>query len=311
MTQLSPNTIQADLSCSQLSLQVGEQMLATATTVKTWLLLEYPFPWGHDAFLESDLSTEVKDYISTILTSLPQARLQMIKSQNSRQSNDIALFVGTSQALQPKIYEFHLNAYEDLMSMDIPAIVSGHKTYQSALRSDPLYLVCTNGKRDQCCAKFGFLTYTIMSKNAKDFVWQSTHMGGHRFAPNVLCFPHGICYGRVTGREVRSVVKSYRKGEIYIENYRGRTCYEKYIQAAEYFLYQQGGTRDLDAYQLLDVREISKDEWQVEFKEKTESTIHRVHLLKELTSFSIRESCSSTDQKISSQYKLIQYQSFS
>ncbi len=75
---------------------------------------------------------------------------------------------------------------------------------------------------------------------------QLSRQGGHRFAPNVLCFPHGLYYGRVSERDVESILVTYKKGELHLENYRGRYCYEKPAQVAEYFLYRQVQTRDLD-----------------------------------------------------------------
>ena len=304
---LSKN-IQDDFFCSQISRQIGEQLIATATIAKNWLLLEYPFPWEGKAFEESNLPSNVKDFLSTILATIPQTRLQMIKKQNTKVTEGNDFFVGVSQELQPRIYEFHLNAYEDMLTIDIPALFSGDEIYQSFLRPDPLYLVCTNGKRDQCCAKFGFLTYTTMASYVGNSVWQSSHIGGHRFAPNVLCFPHGLSYGRVTDRKVETIIQTYGKGKLYLENYRGRTCYDKSIQAAEYFLYQQGQTRDLDAYSFHKMQDISKNEWQVEFLGSNGSDMYRLQILKQPTNLSIRESCSATDEKIVSQYKLIQYQ---
>src|SRR5262249_39352173 len=64
-------------------------------------------------------------------------------------------------------------------------------------------------------------------------VWQSTHVGGDRFAGNVVVLPHGLYYGRVGPREVAGLVAAHAGGRIDLARYRGRSAWPFAVQAAE------------------------------------------------------------------------------
>ena len=46
----------------------------------------------------------------------------------------------------------------------------------------PLLLVCTHGRRDACCAQFGRPTAMALARRYGTAVWETTHVGGDRFA---------------------------------------------------------------------------------------------------------------------------------
>jgi hypothetical protein len=78
---------------------------------------------------------------------------------------------------------------------------AGGEAYEAHRSDEQLALVCTNGRRDLCCARFGTPVYNYLKNEEPGFpglrAWQSTHMGGHRFAANLLWLPQGVLYGRV------------------------------------------------------------------------------------------------------------------
>ena len=70
-----------------------------------------------------------------------------------------------------------------------------------ALDTVPLLLVCTNGRRDVCCARRGRVVTSAFvpggfTTAAPDQVWETSHTGGHRFAPTAVLLP----WGRVLAR---------------------------------------------------------------------------------------------------------------
>ncbi|MGH7886068.1 MAG: hypothetical protein ACRENO_10280, partial [Thermodesulfobacteriota bacterium] len=105
-------------SCSELSIDSGEQLFGTAPRVDNWFLLEYSGNWSKDAFLNSSISEEVKNCINKLLDSFDNARLQLIK-RNEGLSNRISLYYVRSSEFEPKLYKFLLNGYEDIISLDI------------------------------------------------------------------------------------------------------------------------------------------------------------------------------------------------
>ncbi|MEA2461832.1 MAG: hypothetical protein QOH90_2009, partial [Actinomycetota bacterium] len=100
----------------------------------------------------------------------------------------------------------------------------------------PLILVCTHGRHDACCSVRGNQVSRLACNAYPGLAWECSHIGGDRFAANVVCFPHGVYYGRVGPAELVDVVEAYGKGWLALEHYRGRSAFPFDVQAAEYFL---------------------------------------------------------------------------
>jgi hypothetical protein len=97
-----------------------------------------------------------------------------------------------------------------------------------------MWLVCTHSRRDRCCAKFGLPLQAALQHAAKGLVWHSSHVGGHRFAPNVVLLPHGIMLGRVAPDDVSGLVADVQAGRLPEPRFwRGRTCLSPPVQTAE------------------------------------------------------------------------------
>ncbi|MCA9685397.1 MAG: hypothetical protein KC457_24680, partial [Myxococcales bacterium] len=120
----------------------------------------------------------------------------------------------------------------------------------------PLWLVCTHGTRDRCCAKWGLPLWSTMQALDPEGVWQSAHLGGHRYAPVALALPVGLQWGRVELEEVPSLLRAVEAGDLAaLTGLRGRCCYPRAVQAAEGLLRLEQGLVAGDALRLLAVRE--------------------------------------------------------
>ena len=183
------------------------------------------------------------------------------------------LFVASLSAQPPRLYAFWLADYLDLQGLDVPAILAGDAAYDSYLFEAPLYLVCANGRRDRCCARHGLPVYqalvAALSSSAEPQVWQCTHLGGHRFAANLVCLPHGLAYGRVRADSALAILDADRSSRIYLPNLRGRVCDKPVVQAAEYYLRQQRGSEGIDDFHPLDAQELGPGEWAVRFLDRS------------------------------------------
>ena len=67
----------------------------------------------------------------------------------------------------------------------------------------------------------------------EEWVWQSTHVGGDRFAGNLVTLPDGVYYGRVQPSEAWPVVEAALERRVHLPCYRGRSCHGFAAQAAE------------------------------------------------------------------------------
>jgi hypothetical protein len=118
-------------------------------------------------------------------------------------------------------------------------------------QAEPIYLVCTNGRHDVCCSERGRPVANVLERAYGDRVWAVGHIGGDRFAPNVVCLPAGVYLGRVGPDVAVDVVSRFDRGEIAPETYRGRCAYGFATQAAESFLREHLGAFRLDDVKLL------------------------------------------------------------
>ncbi|MEQ9619277.1 MAG: sucrase ferredoxin [Deltaproteobacteria bacterium] len=286
--------------CSIFSLESDEEMFGTAPRVETWFLLEYGGHWTGDAFKDSKIPGKVKKRIKRYLKTYKNSRLQLIKQQKATEEG-IKLFIALSTESRPRLYELTLEGYEDLLRLDIKSLLKG----DSNLRKEPLFLICTNGEYDTCCGKFGMPVYLDIAEGVHGpDTWQTIHIGGHRFASTFICFPHGLYYGGIReGRRAEELIEEYKKGHINIRNYRGRTCYEQEVQAAEYFLRKETGISEI-AICPLKKHKKTKRGLSVEFIYKDEKTKYKMKIRKLADQIRVFKNCGDKKTSYVTQYRL-------
>jgi hypothetical protein len=270
-------------------------LVGTAPRVDVWFLLEYPHPWGNKALEESHVPEPVKQYLSAQVDATPNARIQLIKHRSRKVSAEIVFSIVLSREENPVRYTFALPQYEALLDLDLAAVVSGSPNYDSHISSEPLYLVCTNGRRDPCCASRGLPIYEKLFQQLGSSVWQTTHVGGHRFAANLICLPHGIYYGRLDDIDPLAPIREYEQKRLFADALRGHCCYEPVVQAAERFFHTQVKGLELDRYRLNDAKETASNEWVICFEEP-DGALHYLTVGIETTTHEALVSCGS-DQK--------------
>lgn len=273
--------------CAVDSLTAGEPMYGTAAEADAWVLIEYRGRWSGDAYKDSSIPKAAKEKLKKISKSVKGARLQVV-SRNGRDSEGISLFIARSSDTDAKLYEINLRSYGDLLSLDIDSVLKGDEHE----RKEPLVIVCTNGERDVCCGKFGKPVYLEAAAGPHGRnVWQTNHIGGHRFAATFVCLPHGICYGRVReGKSVDEVVDKYLNGEIDLRSLRGRSSYSSEAQAAEYFLRTETGKTEISEF-VLKREKKTKDGIAVDFVSQSTGEVHRVNVLKSKHSVKVLKDC--------------------
>jgi hypothetical protein len=294
--------------CSSISRSNEEQLFGTATQAETWLILEHPQVFGPSAVQDSNLPEAVKAHLTSAVKTLPGARVQLIKREDSPYPRMISFFVGVTTGVRPRFYEFQLSDYAELLELDLQKIPANLDGYTNYLRAQPLYLVCTNGKRDPCCAKLGISFYTSLSNKEPDATWQTSHVGGHRFAANLVCFPHGLFYGRLGEDDAQKILETYPRGELLTEKYRGRSCFPGAAQAAEYFLHVQTGIKAIDAYSLESLKTAGENRWEVLFLETFGYKKHQLVIAGHPSEFEILQSCRDLERSQVMQFNLETYQ---
>jgi len=294
--------------CSVRSKEAAETTFGTASTGDAWLLLEYARPWGAKAFRESTIPKAVKVYLSGLLKSIPRSRVLLIK-QTRTIKGPLTLFVARSRESSSSILKYEFLEYEQLLDLDLASALAGGSPSGTTPWEEPLFLVCTHGKRDKCCAKFGIPIYkTIQTLVGESSVWQCSHVGGDRFAANVICFPDGIFYGHVTEETAKLIVKEYDERRIVLTNFRGRSCYSFPVQAAEFFARRETGFRRIGDLKFLTYDPLKPNEWRVRFFSEVDAKVHQVSLRSHLSEFQNRLTCHSSEPQSVVQYSLIEHE---
>jgi hypothetical protein len=232
-----------------VSKDLGEQLFGTASPTEVWVLLEYRGGWGREAFAEAEIPQDVKDRLNIQLKSIPRSRMQLIKHARHLEGS-LAFYVAVARESDRRLYRFWMAHYEHIQAIDLLAVVADDPKYADAKISGSLHLVCTNGNRDKCCAKFGLEIYQEMATHHGDNVWQTTHLGGHRFAATAVSLPQGIVHGRIETGRSNELLSDIERGIVHVETYRGRACYDEHVQAADYYLRSETGITELDGLTL-------------------------------------------------------------
>lgn len=226
---------------------VNSPMLGTADPVDGWLLLEAPGRWGAQWRDAADLDPAFVAQVELLLASAAaggfKLRPQLIK-QSRVQGQRVLLIVdgrlsvlaggrGALAALQPDRFPALLSAARSGQPVDNP------DASLQAL-SEPQYFVCTNGQRDRCCGALGLPIYRLLAEQVQQRCWQISHVGGHRFAPNVLVTPGALLYGRLDPATVPQFLQDVEASRVAFAWLRGRSTYAPVVQAAELLLQRQG-----------------------------------------------------------------------
>jgi (2Fe-2S) ferredoxin len=216
-------------------------MLGTAFPAARVLLVEQPLPWGSEGLRTSRfdrataLAVEARGRAEGV-------RVQAIRRPGGQPSPRRRWMSADTRGGEPALRCGEFSQDTDLLELALDG---------STGRPDPapVYLVCTHGKHDPCCAQRGRPVTTALESIAPGRVWQASHLGGCRFAPTVLVLPLGLMYGRVPVAAVPELVSASEAGRVAEGGLlRGRIGLPPAAQAAIGFAHQQlgvTGARDI------------------------------------------------------------------
>ncbi|HWB70751.1 MAG TPA: sucrase ferredoxin [Egibacteraceae bacterium] len=230
--------------CAPAAQSRNEPLFATASKVRRWILVEEPGPWGQDAVHDSRLPPGVGLALKARTAAL-RARVLLIRRHRAPVPATRTCFVACTQPGRNWVERLTVDNAADLLAVDWNPLGRDEPVGGTPV-DHPLYLVCTNGRHDPCCAEYGRPLVHVLNRVAGDRVWESSHFGGDRFAGNLVCLPHGLYFGHVAPEQGPQVVAAYERGLIDLRHYRGRSCYAFVVQAAEFFVRTHQALRGVD-----------------------------------------------------------------
>lgn len=257
-------TSSREAACSRLS-QAHDEPLAGAAPAepRAWLLLEHPGPW----------SPRLSDVASVVPPAVRQAaeahglRLQLIRRHGKHPPPDgHACYLGYSAYDTGWLEHRRIGELSEVLAADLVAVADGWAPGFGEPVDDPVALVCTHGARDACCAELGRPVVAALAE--ADFggaaVWEPSHLGGHRFAANLVVLPRGLHYGRLSPAHGLAAVSEAACDRVVPEVLRGRPGQPQPVQAAEIHVRRLDGLAALDALSVVGSEEAAQEGWVVE-----------------------------------------------
>jgi len=251
------------LRCSFASELRGDPLTGTAAPALGFLLIEQPGPWGRLALTDSRLDPRVGRQVSARAVAaglrallirrpgrhgpVPRRRFAVVDARPGHEATRWGDFVSDNELL------------------DIPLDGGG-----AAPTYEPIYLVCTHGRHDTCCAMRGRPVAAALAAARPEQTWECSHVGGDRFAANLVVLPHGLYYGRVDEGTVVEVAEAHERGDVVPRLLRGRARWLPAAQAAQQHARERHGdsleSRRIGAYEPAGTIPLGDGRWQVRLR---------------------------------------------
>lgn len=207
-----------------------EPLPGSAPSTRGWLVVEHPGPYGRVA--ADSLGDELRSACLDAGYTLVLARRPRSQGQAAWIASGGDMF-SWSHIDPEKFLDW------DWCTLDSPTLPRGATREQS-----PILFVCTNGKRDACCARYGRpVASELMSQGLP--VWECSHLGGHRFAPTALLLPFGSVHGRLTTPMARTLLEGAHAGRCDVTTLRGVSYLSAVQQVADIAVRQSEGIHAL------------------------------------------------------------------
>ncbi|TVP73008.1 MAG: sucrase ferredoxin [Nitriliruptor sp.] len=239
-------------TCSTLARAHHEPLAGTASQASGYLLIEQPGSWGRHALTESalaaDLGARLEDAgeaagVKVLLTRRPgpHAGVELARREVVLAHTGPTPWMEVCQ-LTPS----------ELAALDPAACAAPVPPGLGTTVTRPRWLVCTHAKRDRCCASLGRPVADTLGALHAEETWETSHLGGHRFAATMLVLPEGLVYGDLDVATAMEVVTGHLAGRVSLDHLRGRSHLSPLAQVAEVAARSQLGVDRIDGVEVTD-----------------------------------------------------------
>ena len=213
--------------CAQASRERAEPLTATASRVDRWLLVEHRGAWGPETVPTRRMGRAVAAALAR-QANAARARLVLVRRPATRgaaeqHADDRGRDVFAVDSRPGSERVLHRLVRDDAELVHLVPPYGDEASDGWTEVEGPLYLVCTHGRHDRCCALRGRPVAGALARHEPDATWECTHIGGDRFAANLVVLPEGLYLGRVEVDEVVRVVDELAGGVLPAGRVRGRS----------------------------------------------------------------------------------------
>lgn len=238
-----------ELPCHTASERAGETEIGSAPTAAAWVCLEQPGPWGAKAFTQSHLDPEIGGAFEE-RAQLAGVRPQLIRRPGphaDRHTTRRHILVASTAPGSSWLMVGEVEHPERVLDLDLVALAAGERPDwpELAPMAEPVLLVCTNGRRDVCCARLGREVAARTNAAAPGRVWEANHLSGHRFAATTALLPSGHLHGRVLDAD--AILRDADHGRLTPMGWRGRSSWDAAGQVAEALIREREDLWEIDA----------------------------------------------------------------
>ncbi|MGY1746226.1 sucrase ferredoxin [Blastococcus sp. SYSU D00695] len=211
--------------CSVRAQARGDSPAATAAPAQRWVLLEQPGPWGREALRQSRLDPRAAARLAQ------RARAEGVRVLLIRRPDARAGATGNRWAYVDS-RPGRRGAWWSVRGDDAEVAEAPWDGSVGERRDEPTYLVCSHGGHDACCALRGRPVARGLLAAGAD-VWECSHLGGDRFAANLVVLPLGVYYGRVPG-DGTELLAAHARDQVALPWLRGQAGLPPAVQAAQH-----------------------------------------------------------------------------
>lgn len=262
--------------CATAARDRGDDLAASAPPAVRLLLVEVPGPWGRAALTESRLDHYVAGRLGETAAHAGVRVLLVRRHGRAADSPPAAPRSWALADLRPGREAVAWGTWTDpraLLEVDLRGDVAPSGPQRVAL-------CCTHARHDVCCALRGRPVAAALAdafppgagSDVSDHpdvpehwdVWECSHLGGDRFAANVLLLPTGDLFGALDPAGAVDVVRRFAAGRTSLAHWRGRYGRSPVAQAA---LHRTALALEEDRREALDVVGVEErpgERWVVE-----------------------------------------------
>ena len=235
----------ADFRCSGASLLRDEPVAGTASNVRAFLLVEHTGAWGVNALRDARLPDGLGEQL---LQTSHDAGVRVLLARRPDRSgtDDVRVFAAHADPVEPWLESASLSDIREVLDLDLTALGRGRSLGLEPTEGS-IFGVCTHGRHDACCAERGRPVAAALESAHPEETWEVSHIGGDRFAANMVVLPHGLYYGRLDPVSAIAVAGAHLSGQLELDHLRGRSGLRMSVQAAEVALRRQLEETRIDA----------------------------------------------------------------
>ena len=240
--------------CSAARRERGDELAGTASTVRSYLLVEHAGPWGVDALRDARLPDDLGAQLAEA-GRRHRVRVLLVRRPGRRADGTATrVFAARAAGADSWLETTVLDRVEDVRGVDLGALGAGRPTGLDP-HPDPVLAVCTHGRHDACCAELGRpVALGLAAGPHAEAVWETSHVGGDRFAGNLVVLPRGLYYGALDAASAATVADATARGEVVLDHLRGRSDLSMGVQAAEVALRREHDLAGVDDVRALGSR---------------------------------------------------------